>query len=84
MHAFGRDAGDLFGQFNGRHMGGLEEQVIERQLLHLLGGGIDQLFAAIADIDAPQAGHAVENLVPFAIPDIDAITLGDYPRAFGV
>jgi hypothetical protein len=30
---------------------------------------------------APQAGKAVQNLVTLAIPDIDAIGMGDHPWA---
>ena len=47
----------------------LEERVIERQLLHLLGRGAHQFLTAIAHIHAPKAGHAVQYGVAFAIID---------------
>ncbi len=81
VHAFRSDVGDRLGQFDHRRVGGLEEQVVERQLAHLPGGGLDQLLAAVADVDAPEAGHRIEDLVALAVPDIDAFGLGDDPRA---
>ena len=67
-----RDVGNRLGQRHGRRVGGLEEQVVVRQLAHLPGRGLDQLLAAIAQVDAPEPGHGVEDLVAFAVPQIDA------------
>ena len=54
-------------------MGRLEKAVVIRQLLHLLAGGIDKVLTSITEVDAPQTSHAVENLLPFGIPDVYAI-----------
>ncbi|MNT88970.1 hypothetical protein D3C72_2296130 [compost metagenome] len=64
-------------------MGGLEEQVVVGQLEHLPVGDIGQLAAAVADVDAPQAGHAVEDLVPLAVPQVHALGAGDDARTLG-
>src|SRR5690606_40228768 len=48
--------------------------VVERQLAHLLRRRLYELLAAIADIDAPEPGHAVEDGV--ALPVIDGRALG--------
>ena len=76
-----RNLGQQFGQFNGRDDGCIEEAVVERQLRHLPGGRIDQFVATITNIHAPQAGHAVEDLVALRIPDIDAVAARDDARA---
>ncbi|MCY1271016.1 hypothetical protein D9M70_195650 [compost metagenome] len=84
VHAFRRDLGDRLGEFHRRRMRGLEEQVVEGQFPHLPGRRLHQLLAAVADVDAPQAGHAIEDLVAFAVPDVHAFGLGDDPRTLGV
>ncbi|MNN20982.1 hypothetical protein D3C81_1342880 [compost metagenome] len=81
-HALRGDIGDRLGQLQRGRVGGLEEQVVVRQLLHLLAGDVGQLIAAIADRHAPQARHAVENLVAFAVPEVHALGRGDDARAF--
>jgi hypothetical protein len=82
VHALRRHIGDCLGQLQRRRVGGLEEQVVVRQLLHLLAGDLGQLIATIADRHAPQAGHAIENLVAFAVPEVHALGRGDDARAF--
>ncbi|MNO78075.1 hypothetical protein D3C76_692020 [compost metagenome] len=82
VHAFWRDIGDGLGQLQYRRVGGLEEQVVVRQFAHLLAGGIGQFIATVTDGHAPQAGHAVEDLVAFAVPDINAVGLFDDAWAF--
>ncbi|MOA08226.1 hypothetical protein D3C78_1279750 [compost metagenome] len=82
VHAFWCDVGDGLGQFQHRRVSGLEEQVVVRQLTHLLAGGIGQLVATVTDGHAPQAGHAVEDLVAFAVPQVNALGVGDDARAF--
>ena len=48
----------LLGQAGGREVhGGVR---VVGDLLHLLGGDVRQLGAAIADVHAPQAGHRVQ------------------------
>ncbi|MCY1366699.1 hypothetical protein D9M69_536040 [compost metagenome] len=82
VHAFRRDVGDSLGQFQYRRMRSLEEQVVVRQFAHLFTGGIGQFIATITNCDTPQAGHAIEDLVAFAVPEVNALGVGDDPRAF--
>ncbi|MCY1445642.1 hypothetical protein D9M71_621690 [compost metagenome] len=79
-HAFRRHGGDRFGQLQCRWVGSLEEQVVVRQLAHLFGGHFNQLFTAVTDRHAPQARHAIEDLVALAVPQVHALGLGDDPR----
>ncbi|MNH30673.1 hypothetical protein D3C79_909820 [compost metagenome] len=82
VHALRGHIGDRLGQLQRGRVRGLEEQVVVRQLLHLLAGDIGQLIATIADRHAPQAGHAIENLVALAVPQVHALGRGDDARAF--
>ncbi len=43
--------------------------------------GIGQLAAAVADVRGPEAGHAVENALAFAVPDVGTIALDDDARS---
>ncbi|MCY1398226.1 hypothetical protein D9M71_132520 [compost metagenome] len=82
VHAFGGQVGNHLGQFQHRWVRGHEEGVVERQFFHLLGRRLHQFIAAVTDSHAPQAGHAVEDLVAFAVPDINAVGLFDDAWAF--
>ena len=82
VHAGRRDVGNGLGQLQHRRVSGLEEQVVVRQFFHLLGGGVSQFIATVTDRHAPQAGHAVEDLVAFAVPQINAVGFGNDARAF--
>ncbi|MNO96455.1 hypothetical protein D3C76_881260 [compost metagenome] len=82
VHALRGHIGDRLGQFQRGRVRGLEEQVVVRQLPHLLAGDVGQFLAAIADRHAPQARHAIENLVAFAVPEVHALGRGDDARAF--
>ncbi len=81
IHMLRCDFGDSRGQLDGRGVGALEEAVVVGQLQHLLVGGLSQFLAAVADIHAPQTGHAVEHLVAFAVPEIHALGALDDARA---
>jgi hypothetical protein len=72
------------GQVHCRRMCGLEEIVVIRQLLHLLIGCTGEFFAAVADIDAPQTSHGVENAPAVGIPYINAFSTGNDAAAFAV
>ena len=72
---------NLAGQLSGWHCGGFEEGIVKWQIEHLLIGNFRQFLAAIADIDAPQAGHAVQDFIALAIPDINTISMSDDSRA---
>ena len=54
-----------------------EERVVERQLEHLLVRGARELFAPVADVDAPQPRHAVEQRATFRIVDAAAFGARD-------
>jgi hypothetical protein len=75
------DFGEQLGEFDRRRRGSLEERVVEREFLHLARGGVDQGALAIAHVHAPQAGHGIEDLVAFAVPDVDAFATDDDARA---
>ncbi len=77
-----RQFGQLGGQLDGRFGGALEETVVVRQLRHLLRGRLAQLAAPVADVDAPQAGEGVEQLVTFGVPHIAAFAAGEDAGAF--
>ena len=75
--------GQLLCQFDSGSGGGLEETVIVGQFAHLCVGGLGQLFAAIAQVDAPQTGHGVEDFMAFGVPEIHPFGSGNYPGAPG-
>ena len=72
---------DLRGQRDGGDVARLEEGVVIAQFFHLLRGDLGQVLAAIADIDAPKARHAVDDLLALAVGQPDALAAGDDPRA---
>ncbi len=71
------EAGDLLREHHGGRRHRFEEGVVEGQFLHLLGGDLGEFRAAIADVDAPQPGHAVENAVAVTIIDVATVGMGD-------
>ena len=76
-----RQFGDAGGQRDGGHMRGLEEGVVIGKLADLAGGGLGDFLAGITDVDAPEPGHAVDDLLALAVLQPDALGLGDDPRA---
>src|SRR3546814_8721267 len=54
-----------------------EKVVVEGQLANLRRRGFDQFLAAIADVDAPQTRHPVEDAMAIAVVDIAALGMGD-------
>ena len=76
-----RHLGEQLGQLDGGRRGRLEEAVVEGQRAQLLRRGIDQCLLAVADVDAPQARHRVEDLLAVAVPQIDVLAPGDDARA---
>ncbi|CAM2138111.1 hypothetical protein PT2222_100124 [Paraburkholderia tropica] len=81
VERFRRDFGEQRREFDHRRMRGLEERVVERQLQHLLVGGVREFLAAIAYVHAPQTGHAVDDLVAVRVPQIHALGLHDHAAA---
>ncbi|MNR45042.1 hypothetical protein D3C85_1638520 [compost metagenome] len=55
----------LLGQGDGRHMALREREI--RQAKELIISRFRQFLAPIANIDTPQAGHAVQKFVPVDI-----------------
>ncbi len=82
LDAVGCNLHQLFRQPGSRLITGLEKGVVIGQPPHLFGGGVNQLFTAIADIDAPQPCHAVKNAIAVTVDDIMAVSIGDDPGAF--
>ena len=76
-----RQLGEQPRKLDRRRMGALEEAVVERQLAHLARRGVGQFVAAVADVDAPEPRHAVQDLVAVGVVDVHALGAGDDPRA---
>ena len=76
-----RQAGDFLCEQHRGRRSGFEEGVVERQFQHLVACDVGQFGAAIADIDTPQARHAVEDAVAVAIIDVAAVGMGDNAAA---
>ena len=62
------EVGEGLGEFYGAGGGALEEAVVVGEFGELAVDGVADVAAAVADVDAPEAGHAVEDLVAFAVP----------------
>src|SRR5215469_17995557 len=56
------------------------ESVVIAEVAHRLGRCVAEFRSAIADIDAPQAGAAVDQLPSALVPDPDAGTARDDRR----
>jgi hypothetical protein len=63
-------------------MSALKETVVVRQFAQLPRGRGNELFAAIAGIYAPEARHAVQNLVAIDVVDINAVCPRDDATLF--
>ena len=61
----------------------LEEAVVVRQLAHLARRDVRELVAAVADVDAPEPGHRVEDLLAVGVVEVDALGARDDARALG-
>ena len=75
--------GQLGGKGNGRDMRCLKEGVVIAQFFHLARGNFGQFLAPVADVDAPQARHAVDDPVTFAVGQPHALALRHHPHALG-
>ena len=71
------DLAQQVGEFDGRRMRRLEEIVVVRQVAQLLEGGVRQFLATVAHVDAPESGHAVQQLLAFGVVDVDTVSVGD-------
>ena len=63
-------------------MGCLEEGIVERQFVHLACRDAAHLFPPVAEVDAPQARHRIEDLMAFAVGEVNALGPSDDARAF--
>ena len=79
-----QQAEQQLGQLDHRRVGGVEEQVVIRQLLHLPGRGGVQVLAPVTEAGAPQPRHAIQVALAVVVPQVQALALDDHPRAFGV
>ena len=77
----GGEVGQFLGQRDGGHMGRLEEGVVIGQFVHLPCGDLAHLFAAIAKVHTPQPRHRIEDFIPLAVGQIDALGPCDDARA---
>ena len=59
----------------------LKKIVVIRQFLHLSGRRIDEFLAVVTHVDAPQAGHTVQDFVAIRIVDVNAFSAGNDARA---
>jgi hypothetical protein len=84
VQALGQDLRELGGELDRGDGRGLEEGIVVGKLLQLLVGDARQAFAAVADVDAPEPGHAVDDPVAFAVGDVAAVGRCDDPAALGV
>ncbi|MNZ62528.1 hypothetical protein D3C78_806530 [compost metagenome] len=79
-----QQAEEQLGKLDHCRVSGVEEHVVVRQLIHLRGGGGGQVPAAIAELGAPQAGHAIQVTVAVVVPQVQALTADHHPWPFGI
>ena len=78
----GEEVSQLCAKFDHRRRGEAEEGRHEGDLVDLLGGGLGELVAAVADVHIPEAGEGVHEAVAVAVPEVDALAAGEDERAF--
>ena len=76
----GGELGQLLRQHDHRRVRGLEEGVVVGQLGDLAAYGLPDFLPTIADVDAPQARHPVEDLAAVAVIDENALGRRDHPQ----
>ena len=81
LEAGRRQLGEPRGELDRGRRRALEEGVVIGQQLHLAARRLDELGAAVAEVDAPQPRHAVEDPVALAVPQPAALGAGDDARA---
>ena len=81
VHAVRSHLGKLLAERDGRHVRRHEESVVIGQFFHLACGDICQTVATVADIDAPQASHTIDDPVPVTVRDPDTVSARDHARA---
>ena len=76
-----RQLGELGAQLCRRRRAQRAERRIVRHAPDLVGDGVGHLVAAVADVDAPHAARAVDELLAVGIVDVDVLGLGEDQRA---
>ncbi len=75
-HALRRAVDDHLGKRD-RRLGAVADiGVVVGEVLRLLGDGVGDLLAAVADIDAIEAGEGIDALAAVDVPDGDAFAAG--------
>ena len=77
-----RELGELRRQLRRRRRGQVREGRVVGDAAHLIGHRLRHLFAAIADVDAPEAADAVHVALALGVIDIDPLGLRHDFRAF--
>src|SRR4051794_8128632 len=72
-----RQLAEALGQPQRRRVRERAERGVAREGAHLRGGGVDDLLAAVADVDVPQARGAVEVAPAVGVPDVRALAARD-------
>ena len=62
---------------------GIEKAVVVGQLHHLQISGLCQLGAPVADVDAPQTAHGVQQFFALGVPDVYVVRMGDHAGTLG-
>src|SRR5690606_30925154 len=77
-----RDLAQEARELDRRRMRALEKVVVVREDAELPRRGLDELFAAVAHVHAPEAGHAVQDAVAVDVVDVDAVRTRDDATLF--
>ena len=56
--------------------------VVVAERLQSLVAGLGQRLVAVAELHAPQARHAVDDLLAFGVPEVNALAARDDAHAF--
>jgi hypothetical protein len=75
----GRADDHPLGQFDRGRVSGAPQREV-REFAALLGGGLGQLLAAVADLDGEQPGQPVEVPLPVGVPHVRAVAAHDHRR----
>ncbi|MNM15076.1 hypothetical protein D3C81_252990 [compost metagenome] len=80
----GQQAEQQLRKLDHRRVSGVEEHVVVRQLLQLTGRRRGQILAPVAEVGAPQTGHAIEVTIAVVVPQVQAVATDDHARPFFV
>ncbi len=72
---------ELLGELDRRIVALAVVEMAEAELLHLSGRGVGELFVAVTERRAPQAGHALEIRLALDVVDVHALAALDHQRA---